>query len=119
MPDQRDELIAALHQLTAFTEGLLTLSERLRCAYATDARTRPPRSSRPGVTESPVPLCRVCRPPGGGPALHCSWGDARHTLTQTGTGGTAGTLQSRAYVACRVIVIVLPAVQRCFEWKRR
>ena len=118
MPDQRDELIAALHQLTAFTEGLLTLSERLRCAYDTDARTRPPRSSRPGVTESPVPVCRVFRPPGGRPVLHCRRGCA-HTLTQTGTGGTAGTLQSRAYVACRVIVIVLPAVQRCFEWKRR
>jgi hypothetical protein len=38
MPDERDELIAALHQLTAFTEGLLTLSERLLRDYDTDAR---------------------------------------------------------------------------------
>jgi hypothetical protein len=35
---ERDELIAALHQLMAFTEGLLTLSERLVRAYDTDAR---------------------------------------------------------------------------------
>ena len=38
MPDERAELIAALHQLTAFTEGLLTLSERLVRAYDTHAR---------------------------------------------------------------------------------
>jgi hypothetical protein len=38
MPDERDELIAALRQLTAFTEGLLTLNERLLRAYDTDAR---------------------------------------------------------------------------------
>jgi hypothetical protein len=38
IPDERDELIAALHQLTAFTEGLLTLSEWLLNAYDTDAR---------------------------------------------------------------------------------
>jgi hypothetical protein len=38
MPDDRDELIAALRQLTAFSEGLLTLSERLLQAYDTDAR---------------------------------------------------------------------------------
>jgi hypothetical protein len=38
MPDERDELLAAVHQLTAFTEGLLTLSERLLKAYDTDAR---------------------------------------------------------------------------------
>ena len=105
MPDQRDELIAALHQLTAFTEGLLTLSERLRCAYDTDARTRPPRSSRPGVTESPVPVCRVFRPREADQC--CIVAGMRPCLVQTGTGGTAGTLQSRAYVACRVIVIVL------------
>jgi len=36
MPDERDELIAALHQLTAFTEGLLTLCERLVTAYDTE-----------------------------------------------------------------------------------
>ena len=38
MPDERDELIAALRQLTAFTEGLLTLIEGLVRAYSTDAR---------------------------------------------------------------------------------
>jgi len=38
MPDERDELIAALHQLTAFTEGLLTLSERPLKAHDTNAR---------------------------------------------------------------------------------
>jgi len=38
LPDERDELIAALQQLTTFTEGLLTLSERLVRAYDTDAR---------------------------------------------------------------------------------
>jgi hypothetical protein len=38
MPDERDELISALQQLTAFTEGLLTFSERLLRAYDTDAR---------------------------------------------------------------------------------
>jgi hypothetical protein len=38
MPDDRAELLAALHQITAFTEGLLTLSERLVRAYDTDMR---------------------------------------------------------------------------------
>jgi hypothetical protein len=38
MADERDELIAALRQLIAFTEGLLTLNERLLRAYDTDAR---------------------------------------------------------------------------------
>ena len=38
MPDERDELIAALHQLSAFTESLLALNERLVRAYDTDAR---------------------------------------------------------------------------------
>ena len=38
MPDERAELIAAVHQLTAFTEGLLALNERLVRAYDTDAR---------------------------------------------------------------------------------
>jgi hypothetical protein len=38
MPDERDELIAALRQLTAFTEGLLTLHERLLRFNDTDAR---------------------------------------------------------------------------------
>jgi hypothetical protein len=49
--DNRDELIAALHQLTAFTEGLLTHSEGLLRAYDTEAR-RTPRSSPPCVRES-------------------------------------------------------------------
>jgi hypothetical protein len=38
MPDERAEFIAAVHQLTAFTEGLLALNERLVQAYDTDAR---------------------------------------------------------------------------------
>jgi hypothetical protein len=38
MPDDRAELLAALNQITAFTEGLLMLSERLLRAYDTDAR---------------------------------------------------------------------------------
>jgi hypothetical protein len=38
MPDERHELIAALQQLTAFSESLLALNERLVRAYDTDAR---------------------------------------------------------------------------------
>jgi hypothetical protein len=38
MPDERDELIAALQQCAAFTEGLLTLNERLLRAYDTHVR---------------------------------------------------------------------------------
>jgi DNA repair exonuclease SbcCD ATPase subunit len=38
MPDEREELIAALHQLTTFIEGLLTLNERLLTTYDTDRR---------------------------------------------------------------------------------
>jgi hypothetical protein len=49
MPDDRDELIAALQQLTAFTEGLLTLSERLLQAYDTD--TRPSREELAAMRE--------------------------------------------------------------------
>jgi len=41
MPDERDELIAALQQLTAFIEGLLTLNERLVRACDTDPRPSP------------------------------------------------------------------------------
>jgi hypothetical protein len=36
-PTNGTRLIAALHQLTAFTEGLLTLNERLVTAYDTNA----------------------------------------------------------------------------------
>ena len=45
MPDDRDELIAALRQLTAFTEGLLTLSERLVTAlrHGRPPERRPPK----------------------------------------------------------------------------
>jgi hypothetical protein len=37
MPD-REEILPALQQLTAFTEGLLTLSERLIRGYDSDER---------------------------------------------------------------------------------
>ena len=38
MTDEREELIAALHQLNAFIEGSLTVTERLVRADDTDVR---------------------------------------------------------------------------------
>jgi hypothetical protein len=41
MESDRDELIAALHQVTAFAEGLLALNERLVATHGTDERPTP------------------------------------------------------------------------------
>jgi hypothetical protein len=49
MPDERDELIAALHQLMAFTESLLTLSDRLVRAYDASQCGGAPGAMRDGV----------------------------------------------------------------------
>jgi hypothetical protein len=38
MATEREELIGALQQITAFAEGLLALSERLVVGYTTDER---------------------------------------------------------------------------------